>query len=106
MSRRGFRCEGLFFSVSVGALLEVENGSRVSCHARLGDGCVASRSDGGGVSVVNRRDGDVSVRNLAEKEIWRLDFLRRKEIGKIGTVARSVRTTNRFREVCRVQVVR
>ena len=106
MSRRGFDCEGLFFSVSVGAPLEVENGSRVSCHPRVGDECVASRSDGGGGSVVNRRDGDVSVRNLAEKEIWRSDFLRRKEIGKIGTVAPSVRTTNRFREVYRVEVVR
>ena len=55
---------------------------------------------------VNGKDGDVSAKNLAEKEIWRSDFLRRKEIGRIGGVGLSVRTTNRFREVCRVEVVR
>ena len=75
----------------------------MSCKGMVGDEWVANGKRG---NVGNRRDGDISVKNLAEKEIWRSDFLRRKEIGRIGGVGLSVRTTNLFREVCRIEVMR
>lgn len=69
---------------------------RVLCHRGAGDEWAANRSDGGEEMWVNGKDGDVSAKNLAEKEIWRSDFLRRKEIGKIGTVARSLEQPTGF----------
>ena len=66
---------------------EVENSrSCVVPPGGAGDEWAANRSDGREEMWVNGKDGDVSAKNLAEKEIWRSDFWRRKEIGRIGRV--------------------